>query len=73
MTNFGKYLKDHPNGPKPRTHRSTVPRRIVDVDTIPCGVGDGNHRLASNHAATVTACVWCHRTWADLDAELRIA
>jgi len=45
---------------------------IPDVESLPCPSG-GLHVLRNSAArgGLVTACVGCHRSWAEIDAEMR--
>lgn len=54
--------------PSANGRTGSTPKRIPDVETMPCG--DGLHRLVNN-AAAVTTCETCQRTWAALDADVR--
>lgn len=57
-------------GTKTGSGRDKSPKRKVpEVEQTPCEIGPGNHKLGN--VGSVTACRWCGRTWAVIDAELR--
>lgn len=55
--------------PKPR-RASNAPRRVPEVETLPCPAHDGTHDL-TNDARARTRCRHCLRSWAEIDAEAR--
>lgn len=54
--------------PSANGRTGSTPKRVPDVETMPCG--DGMHRLVNN-AAGVTRCTGCGATWGELDAVAR--
>lgn len=56
----------------PKPGRATkAPRKIPEVETLPCGTD--THRLTNRmeRGEAVTRCVGCGLTWGELDAEAR--
>lgn len=51
---------------------TTAPPKVAEVETQPCPatLGSECHELR-NTPAGVTRCVFCRRTWAAIDAEIR--